>query len=392
MENAWGLDATSLGNHEFDFGVERLLAHIERANFPFLATNVVEEDTGETPDWLETSAVFNVNGIRVGVIGSVVRTTPELVRADATAGLEFLDEAERIEDESARLRRQGVRVQIVVIHEGAQLGNNRVAATPASPWQGPIIGIVNQLQNTTVDLVVAGHTHRAANTVVGRIPVVEGFNGGISYSVAQLMVSGSDVVWAGTANRTAKNLGVAPRPDVKAIVDEATAAVADDLAVVIGEQEGDILRAAPNRDAESAMGNLVADAMRLKYVDRGAEAAITNSGGLRADLLVTPPSTSGEAARRDHLGRGVRGAAVRQRDGGRDAHRSPAHPGADQRVQRRLQPDDQHRPLPAGVRPRDPLPLRRHPVGGGRDLEGPGRAHRDAHAGRPDRHRPLRHQ
>ena len=202
------------------------------------------------------------------MIGSVVRTTPELVRADATAGLEFLDEAERIEDESARLRRQGVRVQIVVIHEGAQLGNNRVAANPASPWQGPIIGIVNQLQNTTVDLVVAGHTHRAANTVVGRIPVVEGFNGGISYSVAQLMVRGSDVVWAGTANRLAKNLGVAPRPDVKAIVDAATAAVADDLAVVIGEQEADILRA-PNRDAESAMGNLVADAMRLKYVGPG---------------------------------------------------------------------------------------------------------------------------
>ena len=35
------------------------------------------------------------------------------------------------------------------------------------------------------------------------------------------------------------------------------------------------------------MGNLVADAMRLKYVDDGAEAAITNSGGLRADLRVT---------------------------------------------------------------------------------------------------------
>ena len=50
------------------------------------------------------------------------------------------------------------------------------------------MGIVEQLQNTTVDLVIAGHTHRAANTFVGRIPVVEGFNAGISYSVAQLMV------------------------------------------------------------------------------------------------------------------------------------------------------------------------------------------------------------
>ena len=52
VENAWGLDATSYGNHEFDYGVERLLTHQARANFPFLATNIVEEATGELPDWV----------------------------------------------------------------------------------------------------------------------------------------------------------------------------------------------------------------------------------------------------------------------------------------------------------------------------------------------------
>ena len=49
VENAWGLDATSYGNHEFDYGVERLLAQQERANFPFLATNIVETATGQAP-------------------------------------------------------------------------------------------------------------------------------------------------------------------------------------------------------------------------------------------------------------------------------------------------------------------------------------------------------
>ena len=49
------------------------------------------------------------NGVRVGVIGATVRTTPELVRADATAGLLFLDEAERIRAESERLRAAGRR-------------------------------------------------------------------------------------------------------------------------------------------------------------------------------------------------------------------------------------------------------------------------------------------
>jgi hypothetical protein len=36
VENAWGLDATSYGNHEFDYGIDRLLQHQARANFPFL--------------------------------------------------------------------------------------------------------------------------------------------------------------------------------------------------------------------------------------------------------------------------------------------------------------------------------------------------------------------
>jgi 2',3'-cyclic-nucleotide 2'-phosphodiesterase (5'-nucleotidase family) len=59
---------------------------------------------------------------------------------------------------------------------------------------------------------------------------------------------------------------------------------------VIGTQSVDIRRD-PTRLSESAMGNLVADAMRERYP--GVDAAITNSGGLRADLLVTPP-TAGE--------------------------------------------------------------------------------------------------
>jgi 2',3'-cyclic-nucleotide 2'-phosphodiesterase (5'-nucleotidase family) len=285
VENAWGLDATSFGNHEWDFGVDRILKHQARADFPFLATNIVETATGREPDWMKTSAVFRVNGVRVGVIGSVVRNTPELVKPGNTAGLEFLDEAERIQRESAKLRAMGIRVQVVVIHEGATAGANAIDGRPAAPWEGAIIPIVQKLQGTTVDLVVAGHTHRAANTVVGRIPVVEGFNAGISYSVAQLLVRDGDVRWAGASTRLAKNIGVAQRADVKAIVDKAIADTGPLLNVVIGKQSGDITRDNPARLKESSMGNFVADAMRAKYADDGVQVAITNSGGLRNDFF-----------------------------------------------------------------------------------------------------------
>jgi 2',3'-cyclic-nucleotide 2'-phosphodiesterase (5'-nucleotidase family) len=105
--------------------------------------------------------------------------------------------------------------------------------------------------------------------------------------VAQLLVKNGDVAWAGGATRIAKNLGVAPRPDVKAIVDKANADTAELRNDVIGTQTIDILRDGA-RLKESAMGNLVTDAMREKYP--GVDAALTNSGGLRADILMAPPS------------------------------------------------------------------------------------------------------
>jgi 2',3'-cyclic-nucleotide 2'-phosphodiesterase (5'-nucleotidase family) len=291
VENAWGLDATSYGNHEFDYGVDRLKAHQARAHFPFLATNIVDALTGETPDWVTPSAVFDVNGTKVGVIGAELQNTPELVSAGATAGLKFLEEGGRIAAESERLRKLGVRVQVVVIHQGTNVGQNAIGTAPGIAWEGPILTIADELRGTTVDAMVVGHTHRVSNLMHGDLLIVEGINAGTSYSVLQLMVQGGDVAWAGGATRIAKNLGVAPRADVKSIVDDANAQTAVLRNQVIGTQSIDIKRD-PTRLHESAMGNMVADSMRLKYP--GVDAAWTNSGGLRQDLNVSPP-TAGEA-------------------------------------------------------------------------------------------------
>ena len=287
VENAWGLDATAYGNHEFDYGVERLRQHQERASFPFLGANIVDATTQRNPNWVQGTHIFRYGNRRIGVIGIALESTPELVSAGATAGLAFLDEAETIRKESEKLRKRGVRIQIVLIHEGTSLGQNAFGSNPADPWQGPIMGIAEQLQDTTVDVIFAGHTHRVSNLMVGDILVVEGINAGASYSVAQMVIHNEDVEWAGGATRIAKNIGVAPREDVQAIVDEANAQTEELRNQVIGTQSIDILRD-PARLHESAMGNMVTDAMRLKYP--GVEAAFTNSGGLRADLLMSPPS------------------------------------------------------------------------------------------------------
>src|SRR4029453_16616637 len=93
--------------------------------------------------------------------------------------------------------------------------------------------------------------------------------------------------WAGGATRVAKSIGVTPRADVQAIVTQANADTAVLRNKVIGTQANHITRDL-TRLHESEMGNMIADAMRAKYP--GVEAAYTNSGGLRADLVFAPPS------------------------------------------------------------------------------------------------------
>ena len=140
-----------------------------------------------------------------------LQETPELVSAGATAGLEFLDEGPRIAAESRRLERLGVKVQIVVIHEGTANGSNPTGNTPGVPWDGPILTIADDLQSTTVDSMIVGHTHRISNLQYGDILITEGINAGASYSVLQLMVKGGDVSWAGGATRVAKTIGMTAR-------------------------------------------------------------------------------------------------------------------------------------------------------------------------------------
>ncbi len=183
VENAWGLQATSYGNHEFDYGIPRLQQHQARANFPFLGANIVDETTLLNPDWVQGTHVFDFGGLPVGVIGIELENTPELVSAGATAGLKFLPAIDTIRRESENLRQNGVRVQIVLIHEGSALGQNAVDGNPAIPWDGPIVTIAQGIQDTTVDVILAGHTHRISNMMVGRILVAEGLNAGASYSV-----------------------------------------------------------------------------------------------------------------------------------------------------------------------------------------------------------------
>jgi 2',3'-cyclic-nucleotide 2'-phosphodiesterase (5'-nucleotidase family) len=90
------------------------------------------------------------------------------------------------------------------------------------------------------------------------------------------------------------NIGVTPDPEIQARIDELNAQLGPILGTVIGSSTKFIPRTdqcgnTAGRTCESLVGDVVADSMRTKYAPIGVQFAITNSGGLRADL--TCPTT-----------------------------------------------------------------------------------------------------
>lgn len=322
--NAIGVDLNALGNHEFDRGVaelERLIAggchagdaspaascggpagRYAGARFPMVAANVRRDDGRPL---VPASVVRDVGGVRVAFVGAVLRATPTVVVPSGVAGLRFEDEAQAINREVGRLKALGIEAIVAVIHEGGAIdGDWNDPACPGA--RGPIFAIADRLR-PEVDAVLSAHSHQGYACLRDapgnpRLPVVQAFANGRGVSVLDLALDPStgDVVRARTRVR---NLPVAnglagdraadaafpplpPDPAVQAIVDH-YAARARPLA---DRPVGRIARAAtrdPSAGGDSALGRLVADAQlaATRAPDRGgARIALTNPGGLRADL------------------------------------------------------------------------------------------------------------
>ena len=79
LMNAAGYDLATLGNHEFDYGMDGCMAAIEAADFPYVSCNFYHEANGVAGEnVLDSYKVFEVGGVKIAFIGI---TTPEIGRA-----------------------------------------------------------------------------------------------------------------------------------------------------------------------------------------------------------------------------------------------------------------------------------------------------------------------
>jgi 5'-nucleotidase len=301
--NMMGLAASSLGNHEFDQGRQELLRQqhggcdsprpakacqlskdFRGAGFSYLATNVIDQQTGKNlvPGW----RIVDVKGVKVGLIGAVLKDTPSVAVASAIKGLSFLDEAEAINKVLPDMRVQGAQVFVVLIHEGGHTGE-AFDKTYCDGLEGPIVGIVKKL-DPAIRLVITGHSHKGYLCKVDGRVVTQADAAGHLLSRITMKV---DPATFRVEDIEVRNVVMAPdafTPDAKlaAYLQGVRARSTAELAKPVARLGAAGLARKENDAGESPLGDLIADAVAAATREQGVQVGFMNPGGIRKDLEV----------------------------------------------------------------------------------------------------------
>jgi 5'-nucleotidase len=292
-----GLELASVGNHEFDEGKDELLrmqnggCHpvdhclgphpFAGAKFHYLAASTFLKDAGKT--LFPPYEIRTFDGIPVAFIGLTLKGTSGLISPASAEGLEFRDEAETVNALVPELKAKGVEAIVVLIHEG---GSPTGDYNECPGISGPIVEIVKKFDRA-VDIVVSGHTHQAyVCNIDGRL-VTSGDKYGTLVTAIDVTLDPAtrDVASASADNVIVRNT-LAADPGQTALL-EAYGRLAAPIANRRAGLVADTLSRVPNATGESTLGDVIADAQLAATragKDGGAVIALTNPGGIRADI------------------------------------------------------------------------------------------------------------
>ncbi|XP_008559671.3 protein 5NUC [Microplitis demolitor] len=134
--NALEPNATTLGNHEFIRGVEKLISYIDNLSFPVVACNLdLTEEPSVNRSNLHKSIILDVDGHKVGIVGYTYPGTEQI------GHIKFLPVIEPIKNEISKLKKQGVKIIIGLSHSGYKFDQN-------------VAKVVDD-----IDLIISGHSH-----------------------------------------------------------------------------------------------------------------------------------------------------------------------------------------------------------------------------------------
>ena len=276
--NEVGYDVATPGNHEFDYGMDQFFALTEQANFPYVSANFVDND-GNTV--LDPYVIKDVAGVKIAFVGistpkTITTSTPKYFQDDNGNYIYAFQQDETGEKLYAAVqaavdaaRAEGAQFVIAMAHLGIE--------EDCSPWTSSEV-IVN---TTGIDAVLDGHSHSMIEC-----EKVKNKDG------AEVLLSSTETKLAYIGCLTIKDDGsmsttLISDNGMKDFIGGIQEEFEELVNTVVASTDVDLIIKDPAsgerivRVSETNLGDLCADAYRAMS---GADVAIVNGGGVRADI------------------------------------------------------------------------------------------------------------
>jgi 2',3'-cyclic-nucleotide 2'-phosphodiesterase (5'-nucleotidase family) len=250
LMNALGYDAMVLGNHEFDFGQNRLQVLMGKAYFPILAANI-REQSGKL--FAQPYIIRQLGPLRVGILGIAYPHTPLTTAKENVTGLLFEDPVNSAKYFIKEMCRQGAEVIIVLSHLGLGADIEFAKSVPG------------------IDVIVGGHSHNriVEPRRVGNTLIVQAGAHGSNLGVLKLTFSGNQQINSVYHLVTIDHAVFKAEPSMREKIDQLDAGVRTIADELIGKGRDWLIRAQTlaeseprKRDQESPVDSLFADIIR----------------------------------------------------------------------------------------------------------------------------------
>ena len=276
--NEAGYDVATPGNHEFDYGMDQFLALTEKANFPYVSANFVDAD-GNTV--LDPYVIKDVAGVKIAFVGistpkTITTSTPKYFQDDNGNYIYGFMQDETGEKLYAAVqsavdaaRAEGAQIVIAMAHLGIE--------EDCSPWTSSEV-IVN---TSGIDAVLDGHSHsmlacEKVKNKDGQEVILSSTETKLAYIGCLTIKDDGSMTSTLISDNGMQDFVAGIQEEFEELVNTVVASTAVDLVIKDPASGERIVRV-----TETNLGDLCADAYRAMS---GADVAIVNGGGVRADI------------------------------------------------------------------------------------------------------------
>jgi len=259
--NKLGVHCAVYGNHDFDFGLETLESLAGRTDFPWLMSNVIDNETGRPLAEGKMHHIIERDGRKIGLIGLVEREWLDTLATINPEEVDFTDYVDAASMLATELKRKGCDYVIALTHMRTP---NDIRLAESVP---------------EVDLILGGHDHVYEKRKVNGTYILKSGTDFRQFSMVTLDFREETVGVEVEAINVTKDFE--PDPELEALLEKYTDVVEGKMGEVLGHFRCDLDgRFSSVRTAETNLGNLVTDIMVAAL---NADCALLNSGTLRSD-------------------------------------------------------------------------------------------------------------